>query len=161
MAMLRKKNPPTRCNIPIAMVTDFFMAKQRAADLSTPIGPPPTQMWQEATPTDLLEAPITSNEIQNTLKRTNPNSAPGPDHLSYAAWKKLDPNHDIITAILNTCRVNAKVPPSWKGSTTILIFKGNAVIWITSGHRTLSDQFRQLTGRIAHARTRCLRNERE
>ena len=39
--------------------------------------------------------------------------------------------------------------------------KDFAVIWITSGHRTLSDQFRQLTGRIAHARTRCLRNERE
>lgn len=125
MAMLRKTPPPTRCNIPIATVTDFFLTKQRAADTGTPIGPPPTQMWQNASPTDLLETPITSNEIRDTLKRTNSNSAPGPDHLSYTAWKKLDPKYDIITAILNTCRVNTKIPPSWKGSNTILIHKGN------------------------------------
>ena len=125
MAMLRKTPPPTRCNIPIATVTDFFLTKQRAADTGTSIGPPPTQMWQDASPTDLLETPITSNEIQDTLKRTNSNSAPGPDHLSYTVWKKLDPKYDIITAILNTCRVNIKIPPSWKGSNTILIYKGN------------------------------------
>ena len=120
MAMLRKTPPPVRCTVPITTVGAYFQAKQNAADPSTPTGPPPFQLWQDVTPTDLLEAPITSQEVLDTIKRTNPNSAPGPDRLPYAAWRRLDPDHNIVTSILNTCRINAKIPPSWKGSTTIL-----------------------------------------
>ena len=35
---------------------------------------------------------------------------------------------------------------------------GSAAIWITAGHRTFSDQFKQLMGKYAHARIRCLRS---
>lgn len=87
-------------------------------------GPLLTHLWQDTTPIDLLEAPFTREEVLGTLKMTNTNSAPGPGRLQYTAWKKLDPRHAIITDILNTCRINAKVPPSWKRSTTILIHKG-------------------------------------
>ena len=50
------------------------------------------------------------------------NSAPGPDGLRYSAWKRLHPA--VITAILNTCRINGRIPPLWKQSNTILIHKG-------------------------------------
>ena len=125
MAMLRKSPPPVRCTVPITTVGEYFRTKLGAVDPNIPTGPPPIQLWQGVTPTDLLEAPFTDDEVLGTLKRTNPNSAPGPDNLSYAAWKKLD--RSIVTSILNTCRVNAKVPPSWKRSTTILIHKGGDV----------------------------------
>ena len=88
MATLRKSPPPTRCTVPVTMVGEYFRTKLGAVDPNTPTGPPPIQLWQGVTPTDLLEAPFTDDEVSNTLKRTNPNSAPGPDHLSYAAWKK-------------------------------------------------------------------------
>ena len=127
MAMLRKSPPPVRCNIPIATVETYFLAKQNVADPSVPMEPPPFQLWQDTTPTDLLEVPITSQEVLTTLRRTNLNSAPGPDRLPYAAWKRLEPIPNIVTSILNTCRINAKIPPSWKGSNTILIHKGDSV----------------------------------
>ena len=128
MAMIRKTPPPTRCTVPITAVGEYFQAKQRATNPNIPTGPPPPiQLWDDVTPTDLLEAPITPEEVLNTLKRSNANSAPGPNRLQYSAWKRLDPGHAIITAILNTCRINAKVPPSWKRSTTILIHKGDDV----------------------------------
>eukprot|EP00731_Ephydatia_muelleri_P013795 Em0007g1105a len=88
MATLRKSPPPTRCTVPVTTVGEYFRTKLGAVDPNTPTGPPPIQLWQGVTPTDLLEAPFTDDEVSNTLKRTNPNSAPGPDHLSYAAWKK-------------------------------------------------------------------------
>ena len=74
---------------------------------------------------DLLKDRFTEQEIGRILKGVSNTSAPGPDHLQYAAWKRLDPS--ILTTILNTCRVNGKVPPSWKDSTTILIHKGGDV----------------------------------
>ena len=40
-------------------------------------------------------------------------------------WKHLDPQQEIVTCILNTCRANRKIPPAWKTSTTILIHKGD------------------------------------
>ncbi|KAL5509971.1 hypothetical protein EMCRGX_G005426 [Ephydatia muelleri] len=94
-----------------------------------PPAPDGRGLWQDVTPTNLhvLEAPITSQEVPDTIKRTNTNSAPGPDRLPYATWKRLDPDHNIVTSILNTCRINAKIPPSWKGSTTVLSHKGDNV----------------------------------
>lgn len=39
--------------------------------------------------------------------------------------KNLDPRSEIVPTILNTCRKNGRIPPSWKESTTILIHKGD------------------------------------
>ena len=127
MGMIRQSPPPIRCLAPIATVHDFFKAKQVSTSHTVTPGPPPVQLWQDVSQTDLLGSPITSEEVRGTLMRTNANSAPGPDNLSYSAWKKLDPKYSIITAILNICRVNEKVPPSWKRSATILIHKGDDV----------------------------------
>eukprot|EP00731_Ephydatia_muelleri_P013772 Em0007g1082a len=76
-------------------------------------------------PSDPMDSPITKEDVLKTLKHTRHNSAPGPDRLQYSSWKRLDPTGSLIAGILNTCRINWKIPPSWKESTTILIHKGN------------------------------------
>lgn len=60
-------------------------------------------------------------------------SAPSPDHVTYANWREVNPTSAITSNIRNTCRKNRKVPDSWKNSTTIHIHKGedpaNIQIW--------------------------------
>lgn len=125
MSKLRNTPPPQKCSIPVAIVTEYFTTKQSAVDSILPPGAPPTPLWPDVAPTDLLETPFTADEVRRTLRRMNNNSCPGPDRLQYSAWKRLDPSRLILTTIFNTCRLNAKIPPSWKTSTTILIHKGD------------------------------------
>ena len=89
---------------------------------ATPQSSPPLQLWTNPTPTDVMETPITGEELSGVIKKMKANSAPGPDGLRYSAWKRLHPA--VITAILNTCRINGRIPPLWKQSNTILIHKG-------------------------------------
>eukprot|EP00731_Ephydatia_muelleri_P036493 Em0264g6a len=74
-----------------------------------------------------LKDPFTVQEVSRVLQGVANKSAPGPDYLRHAAWKRLDSSRDIITAILNTCRLNRKIPSSWKDSTTVLIHKGGNI----------------------------------
>ena len=123
MAQLRKSPPPTKCSVSIATVRDYFVAKQADERGNTPVGSPPLQLWANPTPSDVMVSPITEEELSKTLKRMKANSAPGPDRLRYSAWKQLNPA--TITTILNTCRINGRIPSRWKQSNTILIHKGN------------------------------------
>ena len=50
-------------------------------------------------------------------------STPGPDGTTYAHWKRLDPEGKLLTTVMNICREAARVPPSWKTSTTVLAYK--------------------------------------
>lgn len=123
MAKLRKSPPPTKCSVPIASVRDYFVTKQADERGNTPVGSPPLQLWANPTPSDVMMSPITEEELSKTLRRMKANSAPGPDRLRYSAWKQLNPA--TITTILNTCRINGRIPSRWKQSNTILIHKGN------------------------------------
>ena len=125
METIRKSPETLRCEVPIAMVQGYYRDKFSQPGVENCAAPPPVPLWPQNTQVDLLKDRFTEQEIGRILKGVSNTSAPGPDHLQYAAWKRLDPS--ILTTILNTCRVNRKVPPSWKDSTTILIHKGGDV----------------------------------
>ncbi|KAL5509914.1 hypothetical protein EMCRGX_G005361 [Ephydatia muelleri] len=64
-------------------------------------------------------------ELKRVFQRVDKGSSPGPDRIGYQTWKHLDADHTVVLSILNTCRINGKIPPDWKKSTTILIHKGD------------------------------------
>ncbi|KAL5509829.1 hypothetical protein EMCRGX_G005265 [Ephydatia muelleri] len=74
---------------------------------------------------DVLQAPIALQELKTVFQRMDGNTSPGPDRISYRTWKQLEADHRMVLEILNTCRINGKIPPEWKSSTTILIHKGD------------------------------------
>ena len=123
MTEIRKSPPPLKCPVPLTAIKDFFTAKQQAGNDTSPIGPPPppTPLWPTAIP-DVTDTPISDDEVLHTIRRIKSNSAPGPDRLRYSAWKSI--RSATIADILNTCRVNGRIPLLWKQSTTILIHKG-------------------------------------
>lgn len=63
--------------------------------------------------------------MKRVFQRVDKGSSPGPDRIGYQTWKHLDADHTVVLSILNTCRINGKIPPDWKKSTTILIHKGD------------------------------------
>ena len=73
--------------------------------------------------TDVLEAPFAADEVRRQLRRLPAYSAPGPDGVTYANWKRLDPEGELLSIILNICRKVARIPLSWKTSTTVLAYK--------------------------------------
>ena len=73
--------------------------------------------------TDVLEAPFAADKVRRQLRRLPAYSAPGPDEVTYANWKRLDPEGELLSVILNICRKVARIPPSWKTSTTVLAYK--------------------------------------
>jgi len=62
-------------------------------------------------------------EVRRQLRRLPARSALGPDGVTYGHWKRLDPEDKLITIICNICRRAARIPPSWKTSTTVLAYK--------------------------------------
>ena len=73
--------------------------------------------------TGVLDSPLTVEEVRRQLRRLPAFSAPGPDGVTYAQWKRLDSEGKLLTIIMNVCRKVARVPPSWKTSTTVLAYK--------------------------------------
>ena len=69
-----------------------------------------------------ITAPFSSKDIKNKLKSLA-NSAPGKDRVEYRHLKLVDPDCKILNIIYNKCLAVKKIPPSWKESTTILIYK--------------------------------------
>eukprot|EP00731_Ephydatia_muelleri_P013812 Em0007g1122a len=104
-------------------IYNYFRGKNSQPHSDTSEAPPPFPIWPQSTEVDILEDPFTEQEVEATLKGLPSNSAPGPDRLRYSDWKRLGSVVPILTVILNTCRVNKKVPLSWKTSSTILIHK--------------------------------------
>ncbi|KAG8184378.1 hypothetical protein JTE90_006781 [Oedothorax gibbosus] len=66
--------------------------------------------------------PFTPDEVKARLYRFE-NSAPGPDRLSYAHLKEVDPSCLILAKIINICLRARRIPSQWKTSKTILIHK--------------------------------------
>ena len=125
MEKIREIPPPTRCSVPISEVTNYFRSKLSPTTTAPVTIPPPTPVWPNVTSADPLSLDFSDQEVSRTLKRLRNNSAPGPDRLRYSSWKNIDPKCEIVPTILNTCRKNGRIPPSWKESTTILIHKGD------------------------------------
>ncbi|KAL5509896.1 hypothetical protein EMCRGX_G005336 [Ephydatia muelleri] len=73
--------------------------------------PPPFCSWQVTEDGDVMARELTQQEVKDVLKKMPHQSAPGPDYVTYAYWKEVDPTAAIITKILETCRRN----PSQKG----------------------------------------------
>ena len=66
---------------------------------------------------------IDLEEVKIQLRCLPGSSAPGPDKITYGDWKNIDRNGTLLTSIFEICRVNARIPHSWRRSTTILIHK--------------------------------------
>ena len=71
---------------------------------------------------DPLSAPFTAREVWLRLQRTN-NTAPGPDRVRYAVWKKFDKFAYILTSIFNSVQRLNHIPDTWRESNTVLIHK--------------------------------------
>ncbi len=80
------------------------------------LNPPPVN-------SDELTPPVSPSEVELQLKRLPWQSAPGQDRLPYSLWKSTPSSASVLGPIFSTCLANAKIPASWKTSTTILIYK--------------------------------------
>ncbi|KAL5510106.1 hypothetical protein EMCRGX_G005586 [Ephydatia muelleri] len=87
--------------------------------------PTPFGSWPATIDGDVMEREFTQQEVRDVMKRMPYKSAPGPDQVTYAYCRGIDPTSSIITKILETCRRYKKIPASWKNSITILIHKGD------------------------------------
>lgn len=70
----------------------------------------------------LLMAPLREGEVDRRLRRMT-NTAPGPDGVSYRDLRAADPGARLLTAVFNACYRLEAVPPSWKTSNTVLVYK--------------------------------------
>lgn len=59
-------------------------------------------------------------EIISKLRKCG-NTAPGPEGITYAHLRKIDPNATVLTPIYNLCLRFQAVPETWKKTTTISI----------------------------------------
>lgn len=73
-------------------------------------------------PEEINVTPLTVIEVRTKLKAAE-STAPGPDRLTYAHWRSVDPDARVLTAIYKICQKYKRIPPSWKESRTILIHK--------------------------------------
>ena len=110
-----------QCGIPLGdihkQMSKSYSEAARGSDRPAWINDP------EREKTNVLEMPFAAEEIRRQLRRLPANSAPGPDGTTYAHWKRIDPEGKMLTVILNICRKAARVPSSWKKSTTVLAYK--------------------------------------
>ncbi|KAL5509857.1 hypothetical protein EMCRGX_G005296 [Ephydatia muelleri] len=125
MEGIRKSPQPQICTVAVAEVDRFFRSKYEARETREVSAEPPFPLWVQTEDTDVLQDPMTLLELKRVLKKMDGNTSPGPDRINYRTWKQLEADHAITLCILNTCRINGKIPPEWKTSTTILIHKGD------------------------------------
>ena len=125
MQEINKEPPPLRCQIPTQDVFAHFEQQGTSMPSFEHPDPPPFCSWQVTEDGDVMARKLTQQEVKDVLKKMPHQSAPGPDYVTYAYWKEVDPTAAIITKILETCRRNKRIPDKWKNSTTILIHKGD------------------------------------
>jgi hypothetical protein len=65
---------------------------------------------------------FTPEEVWTRLHRCG-NTAPGPDGIRYAQWKKIDKGGYALNAVFNAVHRLGTVPTDWGKSVTILLFK--------------------------------------
>ncbi|UYV72473.1 hypothetical protein LAZ67_9003287 [Cordylochernes scorpioides] len=119
--------PSTLCNIPKKTLEAYFQktisqktTASRKEELRSLLAPANSNFTSEAL--DLLSKPISTKEVWTRLSKMS-NTAPGPDGLSYADLKRLDPGAKVLTTIFDFCFRSQKTLPQWKESSTVLIYK--------------------------------------
>ena len=117
--ILQKKSP--YCKISPSILQRHFDVPAMPLSDNTPhwlnqLNPPPVN-------SDELTPPVSPSEVELQLKRLPWQSAPGQDRLPYSLWKSTPSSASVLGPIFSTCLANAKIPASWKTSTTILIYK--------------------------------------
>ena len=134
MRRLLVSTPPVFCKIPEPELVQYFT---NTFAEPPPLGPPPAWLFPDRHPGDtgvpgdtdegdILQPPITPEDVVTQFRRTR-RTAPGVDGITYTNWRWVDPKGLILSTIFNICRVNSRVPHSWKHSTVILIHKGGDV----------------------------------
>ncbi|UYV72706.1 hypothetical protein LAZ67_10000374 [Cordylochernes scorpioides] len=115
------------CNIPKKNLEAYFQktmsqktTTSRKEELRSLLVPENGNFTSEAL--DLLSKPISTEEVWTRLSKMG-NTTPGPDGLSYADLKRLDPGAKVLTTIFDFCFRLQKILPQWKKSSTVLIYK--------------------------------------
>lgn len=72
--------------------------------------------------TSALMARITPAQVVSRLARMAC-TAPGPDGARYSGLKRTDPGGHVMAAVFTKCLHSGQVPPEWKLTTTVLIYK--------------------------------------
>uniref|UniRef100_A0A914WDC8 Reverse transcriptase domain-containing protein n=1 Tax=Plectus sambesii TaxID=2011161 RepID=A0A914WDC8_9BILA len=68
---------------------------------------------------------ITAAEVMDAIRRMKNGKATGPDDIPAEAWKLLgQPGAEFLAALFNKIIDDGEVPPAWRTSTTIPIWKG-------------------------------------
>ncbi|XP_023226012.1 uncharacterized protein LOC111626755 [Centruroides sculpturatus] len=116
------RGPGRYCNIDKTTLEEHFTSvyglRQVPQEPLVNLLPPPPQ----PTTSDPLSAAFTPSEVAKRLARCH-NTAPGPDHIRYYIWRRLDPQGHILAALFNAIRRTGHIPESWRTSTTILLHK--------------------------------------
>ena len=122
--LLEGRDSP-RCNIPLETLTDQFQKEyvEGPNNLENPLQWLTKCLKAGDNPPEWDSVSISAQEVKNQLKCLPGNTAPGPDHLPYKVWKAIDPSGSILAKILEICRLQKRIPKSWKESTTILLYK--------------------------------------
>ena len=124
MQEINQEPPPLRCQITIQDVQAHFELQGSSVPNFEDPGPPPFGSWPVTEDGDVMDRELTQQEVKEVLKKMPHQSAPGPDYVTYAYWREVDPTATMVTKILETCRRNKRIPARWK-NTTILIHKGD------------------------------------
>ena len=122
MRRLLEDGPPLYCKIAEEDLVAHYMA---ANATSPPLGPPPEWLFptneaESANDGDVLHTPVTPEEVVQQFRSTK-KTAPGADRITYADWRWVNPLGLVLSDVFNICRVNSRVPSTWKHSSVTLI----------------------------------------
>lgn len=104
------------CPVELSKVEEFFTERRAPKPMDPTFYPPSEQ--QVPGPMQ----PFTAAEVADRLRKFE-NTAPGDDQLTYRHWRSLDPAGDLMVIVFNICLKYRRIPPAWKTSKTILIYK--------------------------------------
>ncbi len=107
------------CRIDTKTLEEYFDVPSVGLTGDTPSWLPP----EHAPSSTNLTHQFHPAEIEAQLKRLPWQSSPGPDKVPYRLWKSIPASADLLSKLYNTCLLSNRLPPSWKRSTTILIYK--------------------------------------
>ena len=115
---------PTYCRISSDELFEHFHSifqQGQPTDQTMPTEVPP---HIECSPDDQnpFAGEFTPKEVWARLHRCG-NTAPGPDGIRYAHWRKIDKGGHALNAVFNAVHRLGSIPQAWGKSVTILIFK--------------------------------------
>ncbi|GFS96981.1 retrovirus-related Pol polyprotein from type-2 retrotransposable element R2DM, partial [Nephila pilipes] len=105
-----------RCQVPTSEVQKYFQTNWSPPRMVPKLLPPADSDLPPIV--DLLSPETVASCLQGCE-----NSAPGPDLITYAHWRNVDPRCFILSKIFNICLKFKAIPQYWKTSNCILLPK--------------------------------------